>query len=273
MSEFRTASNDSKTPQLVKRLVTLVAIAGFEVAAIVLLHRTGSLSWMTIPWGAVGMWLDTAPIEDVVAATLRTIALGLAYWIAASTGLYLVAKLTKIPALIRATAWATLPPIRRVVDRAIAVTVTTAALVSPVAPALAADVPPTTEPIIYQISEQGVPTPVNAPTIDPTLIAPPGTGGAGYTPNPAGGIEAGADIAVVSQESVHEVRKGDNLWTIAAAHLNSVFPDRDVSADEISHYWRQVIEVNTPTLTSGDPNLIYPGEQIDLPAVDQGEST
>ncbi len=37
--------------------------------------------------------------------------------------------------------------------------------------------------------------------------------------------------------------------------------------------WRRVIEINTPQLSSGDPNLIYPSEQIVLPPIDNGGNT
>ena len=255
---------------LLKRTGPLFLLAAFVAGAIVVLHRLASLDWMRIPWNGIVMWLEIAPLEDVVAATLRTVALGIGYWVAASSGLYVLARLTRVPSLIRATAWATLPPIRRAVDRAIAVTITTAALAAPVAPALATEVPTTTEPIVYQITDEGVPTPINPPTIEPTLVTPPGTVGAGYTPNPAGGVEMG-EKAPVRSEPLYTVVKGDNLWTISAAHLAASFPDRRVDADEISIYWRRVIELNTPNLTSGDPNLIYPGEEIVLPAIDQGE--
>lgn len=256
----------------VKRSGALVGLAAFEVAAIVVLHQLGSLEWMRVPWREIAVWLELAPLEDVVAATLRTAALAVAYWIAASSSLYVLARVTRVPALIRATAWATLPPIRRAIDRAIAVTVTTAVLASPVAPALATETKPTTEPVIYQISDEGVPTPVNPPETEPILVAPPGTVGAGYTPNPAGGVETGSP-ATVPTKTVHSVVAGDNLWTISAAHLRDAFPDRHIDAGAIAVYWRRVIELNTPSLISGDPNLIYPGEEIFLPAIDQGENT
>jgi len=255
-----------------KRAGSLASLAAFVAAAIVVLHRLGSLDWMRIPWDKMGMWLELAPLEDAVAATLRTVALAIAYWVAASSGLYLLARLSRIPALMRATGWATLPPIRRAIDRAIAITVTATALASPMAPALADETPPTTEPIVYQISDDGVATPINPPTIEPTLLNPPGTVGAGYTPNPAGGVELGTD-ATSPSESVYTVVKDDNLWTIAAAHLGQSSPDRHIDANEIATYWRKVIELNAPNLTSGDPNLIYPGEEIVLPTIDQGEST
>lgn len=254
-----------------KRAGSLALLTAFEAAAIVALHRLGSLHWMRVPWEGTGMWLELAPLEDVLAATLRTIALVIAYWVAAGSGLYVLARLTSVTALIRATAWATPPSIRRVIDRAIAATVTATALASPIAPALAHETPPTTEPIVYQISDEGVPTPIHPPLIEPTLVAPPGTAGAGYTPNPAGGVETGSEVANQS-ETRYSVVKDDNLWTISAGHLRQVFPNRQVEAGEIAAYWRRVVELNTPDLKSGDPNLIYPGEQIVLPAIDQGEN-
>ncbi len=58
------------------------------------------------------------------------------------------------------------------------------------------------------------------------------------------------------------VQKGDHLWKISARHL-----DERASNDEIGPYWRRVVEVNTPRLESGDPDLIYPGEIVHLPAI------
>ena len=109
---------------------------------------------------------------------------------------------------------------------------------------------------------------------------PPGVGNAGYTPRPAGGVAlddatdntevAGAvlDSSADEKNDIHNVAVGDNLWTISAAHLRLVYPSRELDAAEISPYWRRVIEVNTPTLRSGNPNLIYPGEGIVLPHPD-----
>lgn len=56
------------------------------------------------------------------------------------------------------------------------------------------------------------------------------------------------------------VEKGDHLWKISAQHLGEETAD-----EEIAPYWREVIDVNTPHLRSGDPDLIYPGEIVELP--------
>lgn len=55
------------------------------------------------------------------------------------------------------------------------------------------------------------------------------------------------------------VAEGDHLWNISARHLET-----DTN-DVIAPYWWEVVEVNTPQLRSGDPDLIYPGEVVELP--------
>lgn len=57
------------------------------------------------------------------------------------------------------------------------------------------------------------------------------------------------------------VEAGDHLWKISARHLGPGVADR-----EVAPYWKEVITVNTPHLRSGDPDLIYPGEVVRLPA-------
>lgn len=53
------------------------------------------------------------------------------------------------------------------------------------------------------------------------------------------------------------VEEGDHLWKISARQVDD--------GTAIGPYWRQVVEVNTPKLRSGDPDLIFPGEVIELP--------
>jgi nucleoid-associated protein YgaU len=71
-------------------------------------------------------------------------------------------------------------------------------------------------------------------------------------------------IATPSPATTAVVVPGDHLWKISEHHLDSADP-----ALEVAPYWRQVIEVNTPRLRSGDPDLIFPGEVIELPALSE----
>jgi nucleoid-associated protein YgaU len=54
----------------------------------------------------------------------------------------------------------------------------------------------------------------------------------------------------------HVVAPGESLWTIAAAHAG---------AADVGGYWARVVELNRAALRSGNPNLIHPGEIVELP--------
>jgi nucleoid-associated protein YgaU len=56
------------------------------------------------------------------------------------------------------------------------------------------------------------------------------------------------------------VEKGDHLWSISSDQL------QDATTAEISSLWREVIAVNIDRLRSGNPDLIYPGEWVLVPA-------
>ncbi|HWL41528.1 MAG TPA: LysM peptidoglycan-binding domain-containing protein [Ilumatobacter sp.] len=63
------------------------------------------------------------------------------------------------------------------------------------------------------------------------------------------------------------VQKGDHFWGIALQHLADAY-DRPPTEDEIATYWRELIDANRHLLPTGDPNVIYPGQQFTLPPVD-----
>jgi nucleoid-associated protein YgaU len=71
-------------------------------------------------------------------------------------------------------------------------------------------------------------------------------------------------ITVASDTYSVIVERGDHLWKISANHLRSEL-GREARDAEIWPYWLVVIETNRSELRSGDPDLIYPGEVIDLP--------
>ncbi len=71
--------------------------------------------------------------------------------------------------------------------------------------------------------------------------------------------------AEVTEEAVMVI-EGDHLWKISDRHLYARLGHPPTSQELLS-YWRKVIEINRPTLRSGDPDLIYPGEEVNLPAV------
>jgi hypothetical protein len=62
---------------------------------------------------------------------------------------------------------------------------------------------------------------------------------------------------------------GDSLWGIAAAQLAAASGREraTLSAAEIAGYWVRVCEANRSRLQSGNLNLIYSGEVVELPAI------
>lgn len=69
---------------------------------------------------------------------------------------------------------------------------------------------------------------------------------------------------------MYTVVDGDNLWAISKRHLTEAagVPPTDAL---LVPYWSQLIDLNLPNLTSGDPDMIYPGEVIELPPVEGTE--
>jgi hypothetical protein len=60
--------------------------------------------------------------------------------------------------------------------------------------------------------------------------------------------------------AVHRIQPGESLWAIARAELGPRATNRQV-ATLVARVW----EANARTLRSGDPDLIYPGERLEMP--------
>ena len=293
----------------------LVALA-LPAVAVVVLHGLGEHPRLRIEWSALELWLQVSPLEDVVAAILRLLGLTVAYWLLLSTAVYLLARMTRLPALIGAVEWATLPVVRRAADRAVALALVGSSFAGPAAPALAVDaddLPGVPPPPVVQVDgpptpgaddaagqhlyepvpagdaetpttsqEHATPAPERLPSA-PSAGAPntadrlgPGGPPAGATPAEArgapdrpalgerGDVAASDGGAVVAQR--YEVVAGDNLWAIACSALTKAW-GRTPTAAETAVYWRELIARNAARLRSANPDLIYPGEVLDLPAI------
>ncbi len=103
----------------------------------------------------------------------------------------------------------------------------------------------------------GGPHPTTPPTRTPP-IRRPHTG----TPLTSDGATQGSVPGDVAMTYV--VREGDNLWVIAQRELAR---RRQPTSDaDVARYWAYVIRANRANLRSGNPNLIFVGEAIHLPA-------
>jgi nucleoid-associated protein YgaU len=103
-------------------------------------------------------------------------------------------------------------------------------------------------------------SPPTSTTKPPTSTTKPrsGTGGTGGT----GRSETGDD-------EPYTVERGDNLWSIAKAELEeeSSGGSGGPTDRQVARYWRMVVAKFMKDKGSRDPDLIFPEEKIDLPAV------
>jgi resuscitation-promoting factor RpfA len=250
-------------------LAVIVLVAG-EVLAVVALHRLGAVDGFAIPRRDLGLWLRQAPSEDVLLAGVRLAALVAAWWLLGSTLLYVAARLAHLHGTARAVGWATLPAVRRWVDRAAAVSIVAASALGTARPA-GADPPPTTiaapPPVVIDLDHRDR----SGPSTGPPASAR--TGRSGEAEPPAETVPTSVPPPTTSPvappvpvpppappgNARHTITPGDHLWSIAAAHLGVV------NAADIAPYWRRLVEHNRSRLRSGDPNLVYPGEVVELP--------
>ena len=102
--------------------------------------------------------------------------------------------------------------------------------------------------------------PPSGPGSPATGTRPPAAG------NPAASAAAGASPFPPSA-TTYVVAPGDNLWTVSAAHLAAMTnqPPGAVPDGAVTAYWQRVCATNQARLRSGDVNVIFPGEQIELP--------
>lgn len=336
----RTVMSMRATPRLLAaaRVAAVISASGGGVMA---LHRLGERPYFHIDWSGLGGWLAVTAPEDALVAGVRVLALGLAWWVLGSTVLYVAARATRLPAALRAVEWATLPAVRRLADRAVAVTLASSTVLGAGAPAVAADrdtpaVLSTAAVVqVDDIDGQGAggtvevdddapaaggdlprfgemvpadppglhlpipeaPAPVSAPPAtalpaEPERAQQAGAasglleadGGAGDETARQAVAEAGpADDPSAEERAAdaspsdhprerstapdrYTVTPGDHLWGIAERTLTAAW-GRTPSPGELLGYWRQVLAANASRLASGDPDLIFPGEVIDLPAI------
>jgi hypothetical protein len=242
-----------------------------ELLAVAALHRLGSVEGFAIPRGDLARWLRDTPSEDALLVGIRLAALVAAWWLLATTLLYLGARVARLHGAAHAVGWATLPAVRRWADRAAAVSIVAASAFGS-ARSAAADPPPTTTipatpPVVVDLDHRdrtalpgGPPASVRtgrAKHAQPAHAAvPPVPLRTSATPPSA---SPGA--------STHVIAPGEHLWSIAAEHLaaSAGRPVAQLAPADIAPYWRRVVELNRSRLRSGDANLVYPGETVELP--------
>ncbi|MFQ5968236.1 MAG: LysM peptidoglycan-binding domain-containing protein [Acidimicrobiia bacterium] len=226
--------------------VGLFGIAAANLVALLVLHRLGPSPRLS----DVAGWLATARIEEVLMLGLRWTGLALAYWIALSVlvaGLASIRRGTRFGLVARRLM---VPFVRHLLDR----TLVLAIAIAPVAPSVPAWAsPPAALPI--EILPPYVPVPAGPEKDETETREPPD--------NPAI-IPALPGVTSPAPGDTYVVVKGDNLWRIACRQVRAETGGKPTSS-QIVPYWLELIELNRDRLRSGDPDLIYPGEELLLP--------
>lgn len=204
------------------------------------LLRLGRQDWLAVDWSDPAGWLTATETEAVLAALARLVGLALIGWIGMSTVAYFVVRLLGMPA--GAVRWLSIGPFRRAVDALLAGYLMLGAL-APVGAATdpGPQAPPSTREAVH-------PGYIPAPSDVPSRPA---------QPEPAGPAE---------KADTEEVEPGDHLWSMSADEMTEVLGRVPTDA-EIAAYWAEVVEANRHRIRSGDPDLIFPGEEIVLPPV------
>lgn len=184
--------------------------------------------------------------EPALLALGRLVGLILCGWLLASHLLYTVAIATRSHRLAEVLRPVTLPLVRRIAAGLATITITFNTFT--------AVAQTTTEPTIVAVDTdslrtEATPTPNLQPVVEVESEEP---------------CEMEEPTGSYSAPLTWLVRPGDHLWKIAGEHLTIVL-DRPPTRDEHARYWVEVIDAARPIIRSGDPDLIYPGEEIPLP--------
>ncbi len=241
----------------------LFVVLVLEAALVAALHWVGS-DLYDVPLRALGPWFQTTEPTVALVALARLVGLAIGYWLLATTVLYALSYHLGLDSLTRLLHWVTLPVVRHVVQGVTALSLTGATILGPSAisalPAMAQ----------HMAVAQG----------DTTTSTTAGSDGS-YTPGAAGWPSSGEDgsfwlpnaglppAAVGAQAGAesYTVVRGDNFWTIAENRIRSV-QGGGATERQVARYWVKVVDANRSSIRSGDPDLIFPGERVTLPAID-----
>lgn len=266
----------------------VAALTGLAVLAVGLHAASAVLPAPPVHPSQILPWWSAADPIEAIAGVVRISALAACYWLITITALDAMASLLRMHLLARVTT-ALCPALwRTLVLRPVAVT----ALAGPqilvplgtAAPAVAhtvetadsssslemrrldtAETTITTSSVVTAPDEQitGVDGDEEVRTITMRLhqsIEPSNEPSGGGPVEETGAPRPGSG-------ATHVVKPGENLWSIAAAHLAEVRGERPAPR-EVTPYWQSLIDTNRSTLPDPDnPDLLYRGIELQLPPV------
>ena len=280
-----TLSRREPTPLQVRpaapRSRDLLALAGwtvFLIATVVSLHAVGGAlapPSLTEP-GRLGEWLDGRQPAEAAFAVLRLVALGLAWYLLLVTVAGVVARASRWRPLVRVLDAVTVPAVRRMVAAGVGVSFAAAILTGPGGAALADERKgASSTPVAAETMRRLPDTPM--PVGDPTapVGAPPSTAAGAEGPAAAPPVMRRLPSAATDPEPdpapgtpagrSWTVEPGDHFWAVAEGVLADAW-GRAPADDEVDPYWRAVVQANVDVLRDpGNPDLLFPGQVIDVP--------
>ena len=247
--------------RLIRRFETVIltsVMLASPVLGAVALHELSDFGWLTIDWSDPLAWVARTPPEDIAAAILRHVGLIGCYWLSTASVVYTAGRLAGLSRIVSALVPVTPRIVRSVADRLVIGAVTLSSLGISPAPAMADRHQPPMIPdpieIRATVGESDVDRAAVALVRDDYL--------------PYGARSSAPAIEATRHPETVEVRNGDSLWLIAKRHLTTGL-NRPPTQEELRSHWLATIAANLPTLSSGNPDLIHPGEIITLPPVQE----
>jgi nucleoid-associated protein YgaU len=203
--------------------------------------------------GAIGAWVADRGTVVAAVALVRLAALAAASWMLAASTVRAAGELAGSARLVLAAERAMPPAARRVLTGIAGAGVVGTVLAGAAGPSTAGHAAPA--PSVARMVRSGAePQPVDG------SAGSEATATMRLEPRPE---TAGPPPAAVVDEWV--VAPGDSFWSIAA----EVVAERAGGAAgerEVAAYWRRLVAANADRVTTGDPDLIHPGQRFVLPA-------
>lgn len=236
------------------------------VAVIVLLGRLGQgQGQLSTPplldRSELRAWLDERDGIIAAFALVRLIGLGLAWYLLIVTSLGLLARVSRIPALVRVADLATVPAVRKVLGTVAGVGITASAA-SLAAAHMIQDQAPAEVAGPGAMADHRIVL-SRLPEGDDVILRRLPDGDEGTST-----MHLEDDAAEPAEQAATDewvVEPGDHLWHIAEATLTDAW-GRAPTDGELVPYWQAVIDANRDTLPDPDnPDLIHPGQRVTLP--------
>lgn len=241
-----------------------LCVAALSVAVVALWSAGGA--WFAPPmtsWSGASRWYEEVGPARAVAVLVRAVGLGAALWLLAGAVLQLSAGVLRSRVLHGVADLVAPRSLQRLVHglaglsltAGLAVTAPSAGTPTDAGPGVAvmrsADAPPDASGTAT-MRVLGDPPPAPAPTPSP---APPPAVPATPAPAPPPAVDV---VAVAA---------GDCFWSISADVLADSL-GRPATEREVAAHWRRLVEANRDRLVDpANPDLLYPGQQLVLPAV------